>query len=260
MVTIPAETPEPGASGLLTGRVAIVTGGGSGLGRDLALGLADAGAAIAVIGPSGAEDAVAAAIESDGGRAVGIETDLAEPGTARAAFVQAAAALGPIDVVVHALVDPAALVPAPLADTGGALWDLRCEAVLRAALACLPATFECLAGRDGRVVVVTPTVALTGAAGLVPFATAAEGLRALAKSAARQWGEQGIAVNCVAPPVGLLAPSAGPSDPAIEAPALGRAPDGRADVAPVVAMLASAPARFVTGATLVVDGGVVMAP
>jgi NAD(P)-dependent dehydrogenase (short-subunit alcohol dehydrogenase family) len=260
MVTIPAAMPTPGAGDLLAGRVAIVTGGGSGLGRDLAFGLADAGAAIAVVGPSGAEATVAAALEAEGGRAVGIEADLAEPQRARSAFVDAAAALGPIDVVVHALVDPAALVPAALADTDGATWDRRCEAVLRAALACMPAAFECLAGRGGRVVLVTPTVALTGAAGLVPYATAAEALRALGKSAARQWGEYGIAVNCVAPPVALLAASAAPSDPAVEAPALGRAPDGRADVAPVVALLAAAPAHFVTGATLIVDGGVVMAP
>lgn len=245
---------------MLAGRVAIVTGGGSGLGRDLAFGLADAGAAVAVIGPSGAEATVAAALETEGSHAVGIEADLAEPGQARAAFVEAAAQLGPIDLVVHAFVDPAALVPAALADTDAHLWDRRCEAVLRAALACMPAIFDCLAGRGGRVVVVTPTVALTGAAGLVPYATAAEALRALAKSAARQWGEHGIAVNCVAPPVGLLAESAASSDPAVEAPALGRAPDGRADVAPVVALLAAAPAHFVTGATVVVDGGVVMAP
>ncbi len=260
MVTIPAASPAPDAPGLLTGRVAIVTGGGSGLGRDLAFGLADAGADVAVVGPSGAEATVATALETGGARAVGIEADLADSRQAHAAFVAAETRLGPIDVFVHAVVDPAALVPAPLADTDAGTWDRRCEAVLRTALACLPAAFANLAGRGGRVVVVTPTVALTGAAGLVPYATAAEALRALAKSAARQWGEHGIAVNCVAPPVGLLAPSAAPSDPGIEAPALGRAPDGRADVAPVVALLAAAPAHFVTGATLVVDGGVVMAP
>jgi NAD(P)-dependent dehydrogenase (short-subunit alcohol dehydrogenase family) len=260
MVTSPAETPGRGAPGLLAGQVAIVTGGGSGLGRELAFGLTDAGAAVAVVGPSGTESTVAAALEAEGARAVGITADLAESGRARTAFVEAAARLGPIDVVVHALVDSEALMPAALAHTDGDRWDRRCEAVLRAALACMPAAFECLTGRGGRVVLVTPTVALTGAAGLVPYVTAAEALRALAKSAARQWGEHGIAVNCVAPPVGLVAPSAASSDPAIEAPALGRAPDGRADVAPVVALLAAAPAHFVTGATVVVDGGIVMAP
>jgi 3-oxoacyl-[acyl-carrier protein] reductase len=86
-------------------------------------------------------------------------------------------------------------------------------------------------------------------------------MRAMAKSAARQWGERGITVNCVAPPVELMAPARGaPDGLALTEPPLGREPDARADVAPVVALLAAAPAHFVTGATIPVDGGLVMAP
>jgi 3-oxoacyl-[acyl-carrier protein] reductase len=134
--------------------------------------------------------------------------------------------------------------------------------MLRAALHCCQAAGRELSERGGRLVLVTPTIALTGAAGLVPYATAVEGMRAMAKSAARQWGERGITVNCVAPPVELMAPAraAAPDGLALTAPPLGREPDARADVAPVVALLAAEAAHFVTGATIPVDGGLVMAP
>jgi len=249
---------EAARSGLLHGRVAVVTGGGDGLGRDLALGLADHGARVGVIGPSGAEASVADAVRRGGGTAVGVTSQLGSRAEAEQALAEATGALGPLDVVVHALVDPAALVAAPLTETDETSWDARCEAALRTALACAQASFVQLRDRGGRLVFVTPTVGLTGAAGLVPYVTAVEGIRALVKSAARQWGRHGITANCVAPPVALVA--AGAEDPGIEAPALGRPPSTRRDVAPVVAMLAGDPGHFVTGSTVTVDGGLVMAP
>jgi NAD(P)-dependent dehydrogenase (short-subunit alcohol dehydrogenase family) len=246
--------------GLLAGRVALVTGGGTGSGREVALGLADAGAAVAPVGPTGREPSVADTIQAGGGRAAAVTARLDDPVDAHAAFAAAADALGPIGIVVHALAPPGSYDLVELADTTDAGWDIRCEAVLRSALACAAATYRQLSERGGRLLLLTPTVTLTGAAGLVPIVTALEGLRALAKSAARQWGPAGITVNCVAPSLGLVAPASGRADPGVEAPALGRAPDGRADLAPVVALLASDAARFVTGATIVVDGGVVMTP
>src|SRR5262249_28986795 len=169
-----------------------------------------------------------------------------------------ARALGPVDVVVHALVDPAAAVARPIAETDQEAWDARGEAGIRSALACAQAAFTELRDRGGRLVFVTPTVALTGAVGLVPYVTALEGIRALAKSAARQWGRYDITANCVAPPVGLVAADA--DAPGIAEPALGRMPDARRDVAPVIALLVADAGHFVTGSTVAVDGGVVMAP
>jgi NAD(P)-dependent dehydrogenase (short-subunit alcohol dehydrogenase family) len=224
---------------MLAGRVVLVTGGRTGIGREIALGLEDAHATVLVV---------------DG--------DFASRAAAEGAFADARETTGPLDAVVHAFVDPAALTTEPLTETAEADWDRRCEAMLRAALHCCQAAGRELSSRGGSLVFVTPTIALTGAAGLVPYATAVEGTRAMAKSAARQWGEWGVTVNCVAPPVELMAPDGTPAPTglALAARALGRKPDARADVAPVVALLVADAAHLVTGATIPVDGGSVMAP
>jgi len=224
---------------MLAGRVIVVAGGGTGIGRAIALGLEDAHATV-----------------------TSVDGDFASRADAEAALAGAREATGPLDAVVHAVVDPAALTTEALVETAAADWDRRCEAILRAALHCCQAARRELSGRGGRLVLVTPTIALTGAAGLVPYATAVEGMRAMAKSAARQWGDQGITVNCVAPPVELMAPehAAAPPGLALTERPLGRDPDARTDVAPVVALLIADPGHFVTGATIPVDGGIVMAP
>jgi NAD(P)-dependent dehydrogenase (short-subunit alcohol dehydrogenase family) len=251
------------SGGMLDGMAALVAGGGSGIGRGIALGLADEGAAVAVLGPSvGDGERVAAEIVSTGARAAAIGCTFAGRAETHAAFARAATDLGPLGLVVHALVDPAALIEASLVDLDEATWDARAEAPLRAALWTCQAALAQLAGRGGTIVLVTPTLAMTGAAGLVPYATAIDGQRALVKSSARLWGAQGIRVNCVAPPVEAMEDRlADDADGAtLNRTALGRGPDGRTDVAPVVAMLASDAGHFVTGATVAVDGGVWMAP
>jgi len=118
-----------------------------------------------------------------------------------------------------------------------------------------------LRGRAGRLVVVCPSVALEGAAGLVPLAAGAEAQRLLAKSAARRWGPDGITVNTVAVPVTALDPTlaVGASDAARTAPALD-GDDPLATAAATVVWLASHDAGGVTGATIGADGGALMLP
>ena len=115
----------PTAGGLLAGRVAVVTGGGAGLGRELALGLADYGARVGVLGPSGQEASVAEALRRVGVAAVGVTGELGTRAQASRSLAEVADTLGPIDVVVHALVDPAALVASPLAETNEESWEQR---------------------------------------------------------------------------------------------------------------------------------------
>jgi 3-oxoacyl-[acyl-carrier protein] reductase len=109
-------------------------------------------------------------------------------------------------------------------------------------------------------VLVAPTSGFTGAGGFVPASTAIEGARALAKSAARQWGPQGITVNTVLVPPALVAPELVAATTFEASPAVGRLPDLRDDVAATIAHFAAPTSGGITGATVIVDGGSVMAP
>lgn len=174
--------------------------------------------------------------------------------TVHEAFDEAASTSGRIDVVAH--VPEVAPYARTLADTSADEWDARGEAQLRAALFVCQAAFAHLKDHGGRIILVTPTAGLVGAAGFVPIATASEGMRSLAKSAARQWGEHGITVNCVAPSLALLGADVAA---AVDPPALGRTATVE-DLARTIAVLASDAAGSITGATIPVDGGVVMLP
>jgi 3-oxoacyl-[acyl-carrier protein] reductase len=144
------------------------------------------------------------------------------------------------------LVPPIGVDPRPLEDD----WDSRCDEPLRWALDAAQAARDHLLGvGGGRLVFVVPSFGLTGATGLVAEATAAEGVRSLAKSAARQWGAEGITVACVARRV---------AGPEVALPSL--PPPTAAEVADAVAVLLDPRSRAITGATVVVDGGTVLAP
>jgi NAD(P)-dependent dehydrogenase (short-subunit alcohol dehydrogenase family) len=234
-------------SGTLTGRVAVVTGGEAGIGRALASGLAAAGATVGVIGP-GAE----AAAPVDGVAATA-SSSLATREEVAAAFDRIDSALGPVDLLVHAYSDPSAFVRQPIQDVDDATWDARCEAGIRSALFALQAAHGRMRDRGGRIVLLAGTVGQSGAQGLVPYSASVEGQRALAKSAARQWGRVGITVNIVCPAMDHLGGEA--ISLTHHVPALGGAGDPERDIAPVIAFLVSDAAGFVTGNTLRLDGG-----
>ncbi len=220
--------------GMLDGKVAIVHGGGV-AGAMLAEGLAAAGAEVAISAASG---------------------DL---GGLAAEFAEIAGWLGGVDLVVVPVVDPDGLAPRPFADLDEADWRRLCEEPLRAVRIALQAAHGVLADRGGRIVLLIPTIALSGAEGLAPYSAAAEGAHALAKTAARQWGARGITVNCLGLPAELLCRNMQGHGLATRSPqALGRSPDLATEVAAVVAHLVIAPG-IVTGATIMLDGGTLMA-
>jgi NAD(P)-dependent dehydrogenase (short-subunit alcohol dehydrogenase family) len=238
----------PGASDL-TDRAVLVTGADGPVGLGLAAALVDAGARVAALG-SCADD-----------RVEGIDGALATRSDAEEVLAGARGALGaPVDVVVHAM-QPASEGHAAFADLTDADWDAAWESTMRSTLFLFQAAFPAMRdGGYGRFVVVTPTVGMSGAPGLVALAAAAEGQRLLAKSAARQWGSFGITVNCIAPAPELLLEGTRADSVSLAPAALGGVGDPRADLGPVVTFLASEAAHFLTGATLCVDGGVWMAP
>ena len=172
----------------------------------------------------------------------------------------ALAAIAEPSAVVHVCAPDPAAATLPLVATDPAGWDAGCEEVVWRALTSLQSAHAVLSPHgDGRVVVVTATAGVSGAPGSVPFVAAVEGVRALAKSAARQWGAQGISVNCVSVPLDLLAPTHAGNTSFLPPSARVR-DDPVGDVAGAVEFLCGPGARGISGATLLVDGGAVMAP
>ena len=245
----------------LDGRVALCTGAETELGRGLALALGGAGAAVALAGDATALSAVVADLEARDTRAVAIETDFTAPGSVTDAFATADDELGgTVDVVLHSYMPTAAYDTVPLHEVDDDRWHAVWEEAMQASLFVMQAAYPRLRGRGGRIIVVTPTVSMSGAGGLVPYTTAVEGMRLLGKSAARQWGPDGITVNCLAPapehaPIGVDSISV-----SLAPPALGGPGDAETDLGPTAVFLAGDAGRFVTGLTLSVDGGVWMAP
>jgi 3-oxoacyl-[acyl-carrier protein] reductase len=166
-----------------------------------------------------------------------------------------------LDVLVHVVVDDDALVAQPLSETAPDAWDERGEALLRDALFTFQAAHErFVAAGAGRIVVVAPTSGFTGAGGFVPYSTAVEGIRALAKSTARSWAPLGITVNSVLVPPALVAPQLAAATTFAAPPVVGRLPDLHDDVAATIAHFAAPTSSGITGSTVIVDGGTVMAP
>jgi 3-oxoacyl-[acyl-carrier protein] reductase len=238
----------------LAGRVVVVTTAGDGFSQAIARGLADAGATIALVGAPATRCPAVSAITATGGSAAAIPCDLDSPESTASGFLTAADALGSIDIVVHARVESAALAPLPLAALDLVGWDRCCEAEIRCALNVFRAAWSALRERGGRLFLVTPTLSHAGAVQHAAYAAACEAIRALAKSAARRWGTAGIHVNCLAPDLSTLAGSTAGGESAQDT-ALGRHPDVRADIAPLIAALAGDGGRFVTGETIRIDGG-----
>ena len=140
---------------VLEGRTAVVTTAGARFSRDLASGLADAGATVAMLGKVAGEANPSLPA---------IDCQLDTPDDVEAGLHRATAVLGDIDVIVHARVELAALEPRPLAELDDGGWNVCCEAEIRSALWLCRAAKRHFAQRGGRLFFVTPTLSQSGAA------------------------------------------------------------------------------------------------
>jgi 3-oxoacyl-[acyl-carrier protein] reductase len=243
----------------VAGRVAVVTGAGSGMGRATARLLGDGGAKVACWDVD-ADSAAATAVDitAAGGTAVAVVADISDESAVAAAVAQTRAALGPVDILVN---NAGISLPAALdADDWRAAWDRTLAVnltgpalVLRACLADLRAC------GSGRVVNLASTEALGATRFLSPYTAAKHGVIGLTRSAAVELATDGITVNCVCPGPVRTAMTAIIAEEDKERFARRRVPMRRyaepEEVADMVVSLVLPSSTYATGAVVAVDGG-----
>ncbi|KTT27653.1 SDR family NAD(P)-dependent oxidoreductase [Pseudacidovorax intermedius] len=252
----------PSAPGLfaLDGQVALVTGAAGGLGRAIALAYAQHGARLVLSDRAGdGLREIAAQCASLGTNVHTVAADLAEPAQVQALAEQAQAAFGRIDLLVcnAGMQGPAGPLLAVQAEDWARVFQVNLASAHALCAALVPAMG---ARRHGRVVLMASIAALRGNGAIGLYGLSKAALAQMARNLAAEWGPRGVCVNAIAPGLvrtpladGLIA------DAAFMARRLAATPLRRVgephEVAGVAVMLASAAGGFITGQTLVVDGG-----
>jgi NAD(P)-dependent dehydrogenase (short-subunit alcohol dehydrogenase family) len=246
--------------GKLTDRVAIVTGAGRGLGRGIALELAREGAAIVVAecDPATGRRTVEE-IEALGVRAIAVETDVRHRSKVDACVAAAVETFGTVDI----LVNNAQLQRQQVSfeDTTDDDMDVVLGSGVLGTFYFMQACFPHLRKRGGKIINIASAAGLIGYAGWTSYAVSKEGIRALTKVAAREWGPHKINVNVICP--AGVTPSFeewSQNNPELAKEMLASIPlghlgDPEADIGRAAVFLASSDSDYVTGLTMMVDGG-----
>ena len=245
----------------LQNKVVLITGAGRGIGRGIALAVAKEGASVAVveIDPATAESTTKE-LQALGANALAIPRDIGTREACEAAVAETVEHFGGLDVLVNnAAVSASGVL---LKDLDDADFDRTFDVCTKAVFWLMQASRPHLLARGGGSIINFASSAGTlGMPGQGAYAGAKEAVRGLTRTAANEWGPEGIRVNVVCPfansPGMLSWAAADPKsyDASIARIPLRRVGDCEDDVAPVVVFLASDDARYVTGMTMFVDGG-----
>ena len=244
--------------GKLDGRVAVVTGAATGLGRAIALLYAEEGADVGIVDRNGeGASSVARRIEAQGRRAAAARADVGEEAEVEQAFARLREALGDPDILVN---NAGIATVSRLEDMASALWDEMLRVNLRSVFLCTRAVLPAMrARRWGRIINISSQLAHKGGEGMAHYAAAKAGILGLTRSLAHEVTADNIAVNAICP---------GPLDTDMKLPPewaarkraellIGRS--GRVEeIAPTALLLATEEAAFYVGATFNPNGGDIM--
>jgi NAD(P)-dependent dehydrogenase (short-subunit alcohol dehydrogenase family) len=248
----------------LSGRTAVITGSTKGIGRAIAEQMALAGANV-VISSRKADscEAVAAAIQSDGGKAAAIPCHIGDATQREQLIAKSRDRFGGVDILVcNAAINP---YYGPIEDTPDEIFDrmmtvnIRCNLNLAALV-----RPEMAARKSGVIIVISSIAGIMGNTALGAYAITKAADMQLVRNLAVSWGRDGIRVNGIAP--GLIKTDFAKAlwdNPEILASTLKQSPLGRigdpVDIAGAAVMLASDAGKFITGTTIVIDGGITVA-
>ncbi|MEX2228105.1 MAG: 3-oxoacyl-[acyl-carrier-protein] reductase [Dehalococcoidia bacterium] len=245
----------------LAGRTAIVTGGGRGIGRAIALELARAGANLVITYRENRAlaDATARELRAEGVGCVVTQVDVRRGGDLDRMVEEARQTFGGVHILVNNAGMRADNLVMRITDEA---WDQVIDTNLRGTFLATKAVLRhMIRARWGRIVNMTSVVGLSGNAGQANYAAAKAGMLGFTRSVAQEVASRNITVNAVAPGFVMTDMTAGLSDEQKEA-ILGRIPMRRyaqpEEIAPLVAFLASDAAAYITGQTIAIDGGLVM--
>ncbi|MBW8754796.1 MAG: SDR family oxidoreductase [Sphingomonadales bacterium] len=248
--------------GRLNGKVAVVTGCSQGIGLAIAEAFAREGAAIVISARRGdVLEENAAELQAGGAKVVAVQADVAKREDARRTVAAAVEKFGRLDVLVN---NAQATRQALVEDITDEAIELTLGSGLLGTLYHMQAAFPHLKQRGGSVINFGTRQGIYGEPGDGIYGAGKEGIRALSRSAAREWGQFGIRVNVINP--AAMSPAAAKffaENPVrgqqyMDAIALRRFGDPAGDIAPIAVFLASDEGQYLTGQTLNADGGQIM--
>lgn len=246
---------------MLTGKIAVVTGGSRGIGRAISLRLASMGATVYinyVSRPDAAEE-TKQLIEQNGGKAEIIQFDIGDAEKVQEAMKKVVSEAGSIDILVN---NAGITRDGLMARMKESDWDDVIDTNLKGAFLCSKGVSKPMMKKKwGRIVNISSVIGFSGNSGQVNYASAKAGLTGLTKSMAREYASRNITINCVAPGYIVTEMTESMADAAQEK-ILSEIPMASLgtpeDVAAAVAYLVSDDARYITGQTLHVNGGMYM--